>query len=112
MTVASALRERDLEMLDALVDHHAHELTPWEADAFPSMRADLLAYGTPEGRYKLSDVQRASVKRAHERLVPEYENLVSRGLVPRGREVPTPAVLTHLPKKPPRRRTDGGNDGG
>lgn len=35
---------------------------------------------------------------------PVYENLVSSGQVPRGREVPTPAVLQHRPLKPPGRR--------
>jgi len=34
---------------------------------------------------------------------PEYLNLVSRGLVPRGREVETPEVLRNLPKLPPGR---------
>ena len=98
------------EVLDELIDGHSHEFTNWEADAFPSMRADLLAYGTPEGRYKLSDTQRASVERAHERLVPEYKNLVSDGLVPLGREVETPAVLQRLPMKPPvKKRSDGGD---
>ena len=35
---------------------------------------------------------------------PEYENLVSSGRVPRGREVETPAVLRVLPLRPPGRR--------
>lgn len=34
---------------------------------------------------------------------PEYQNLVSSGLAPRGREVETPAVLLNLPKRPPGR---------
>ena len=36
--------------------------------------------------------------------VETYENLVSEGKVPRGREVPTPAVLLHRPLKPPGRK--------
>jgi hypothetical protein len=32
-----------------------------------------------------------------------YENLWSAGKVPRGREVPTPAVLLHRPLRPPGR---------
>lgn len=37
---------------------------------------------------------------------PEYENLVTAGKVPRGREVPTPPMLRreNLPMKPPGRR--------
>lgn len=34
----------------------------------------------------------------------EYENLVSSGQVPRGREVPTPPVLLNRPLKPPGRK--------
>lgn len=43
----------------------------------------------------------------HVEAEPEYENLVSRGLVPRGREVEPPALLRRekLPLKPPTRRT-------
>lgn len=39
-----------------------------------------------------------------DRYEPRVANLVSRGLVPRGREVPTPAVLRDLPKHPPGRK--------
>jgi hypothetical protein len=53
----------------------------------------------------LSEKQRGWLLGAHEKLfaAPQYENLVSSGRVPRGREVPTPAVLLNLPKKPPGR---------
>jgi hypothetical protein len=56
----------------------------------------------------LSDKQRAWIYGIHERLFgePEYQNDWSEGRVPRGREVPTPAVLRNLPKKPPPRRAD------
>ncbi len=56
----------------------------------------------------LSDKQRAWVRSVHARLFDEttYENLVSSGRVPRGREVETPAILRDLPKKPPPRRTE------
>lgn len=42
----------------------------------------------------------------HVEAEPEYENLVSRGLVPRGREVAPPTALRreNLPLKPPTRR--------
>jgi hypothetical protein len=36
--------------------------------------------------------------------VPQYENLVSSGKVPRGREIELPEVLKKLPMKPPQRR--------
>jgi hypothetical protein len=35
---------------------------------------------------------------------PVYENLVSNKQVPRGREVPTPAVLLNRPLRPPGRK--------
>jgi len=40
---------------------------------------------------------------------PEYENLVSRGCVPRGQEVEPPACLRreNLPLRPPRRPSEG-----
>lgn len=58
--------------------------------------------------FGLSDKQRAWVESIYERLfdVPKYENLVSSGKVPRGREVPTPLVLQNLPKRPPPRRSE------
>jgi hypothetical protein len=67
---------------------------------------DML-YRMETGRLQvLSPTQRSYMKDMHERLVgePEYELLVSRGLVSRGKEVPTPAVLQNLPKKPPGRK--------
>ena len=95
----------DDALLGDLLDGHYDELTEWEQGAFADMRA-YLAKG--RGR-KLSDSQRSSVRLAHKRVLPKYENLVSRGLVPRGREVPVPEVLRNLPKKPPaRRKKDGG----
>lgn len=53
----------------------------------------------------LSEKQRAWVRNVYEQLfdVPHYENLVSSGRVPRGREVPLPPGLQNLPKKPPGR---------
>lgn len=53
----------------------------------------------------LSDKQRAWVRAVHEKLcgTPHYENAWSAGKVPRGREVPTPAVLQKLPLRPPGR---------
>jgi hypothetical protein len=60
-----------------------------------------------KGKFQmLTTKQREWVTTVHERIVPAYANLVSRGLVPRGREVETPAVLRNLPKRPPQRRRD------
>jgi hypothetical protein len=39
--------------------------------------------------------------------IETYENLYSAGKVPRGREVPTPAVLLHRPLTPPPRKKHG-----
>jgi hypothetical protein len=84
-------------------------LTDVETEAFAGMRFDLQAYGgvlgpeSASGRrfQQLTDRQRDWAESVHQRIVPQYANLVSRGLVPRGREVPTPPVLQNLPKKPP-----------
>lgn len=56
-------------------------------------------------RRPLSPKQSEWVGSIYERLfdTPKYENLVSSGRVPRGREVPTPPVLQNLPKRPPGR---------
>jgi hypothetical protein len=51
----------------------------------------------------LSPRRRTWANDALDRFEPRAANLVSRGLVPRGREVPTPAVLRNLPLKPPGR---------
>ena len=102
-------RDDDLKLLNELLDHHADELTHVEVEAFASMLFDLQAYGgilgpeSESGRrfQQLTDKQRSWAAGARDRIVPQYENLVSRGLVPRGREVPTPPILQNLPKRPP-----------
>jgi hypothetical protein len=98
-------RETDLRMLNELLNDHADELTGWETEAFADMRLDLTGH-VDHLDWELSPKQRDSVRAAYERIKPQYENLVSRGLVPRGREVPTPAVLQHLPKRPPVRKRE------
>ena len=100
-------RDDDLEMLKTLLDEHVEELSEAEVEAFADMRFNMTAYekvGGQEHRRQLSAKQREWVTSVHERMVPAYVNLVSRGLVPRGREVPTPAVFQNLPKKPPPRK--------
>lgn len=88
----------DADLLNELLDEHAGELTDAETEAFSGMRVYLR---DADHSAALSPKQRAWVTAVHERIVPEYQNLVSRGLVPRGREVPTPPVLQNLPKRPP-----------
>lgn len=79
-------------------------------DAFPKTTQDafrLMLRSLQSGaKLVLSDRQRAWVKDVYEKVFddPQYENLVSRGLVPRGKEVETPAVLRNLPLRPPGRR--------
>lgn len=105
-------RDDDLQLLDELLTKHADELTDDETEAFASMRFDLQAYGgvlgeaSESGRRfrELTERQRAWAAAVRERVAPQYENLVSSGRAPRGREVPTPTVLQNLPKRPPTRR--------
>jgi hypothetical protein len=112
-------RTHDLNLLGELLGKHADELTTVEVEAFASMRFDLQAYGgilegTAAGRpfHQLSDKQRAWVTSVHERVVPAYANLVSRGLVPKGTPTAESRALDAMlagPKvlKPPvRRRSD------
>lgn len=97
-------REEDLHMLNTLLKEYADELTEWETEAFASMRFDLTAYeGLSYGSVfqELTVKQRAKVESAYARLVCEAQNLVSRNLVPRGREVAPAKVLLDLPKSPP-----------
>jgi FMN phosphatase YigB (HAD superfamily) len=95
-------RGKDLQLLEELV---AADLRDYEDAAFRDMLAAL--EGSGEGTFAtLSNAQRAWAYEVAERVgcSPDYVNLVSSGRVPRGREVPTPAVLQNLPKKPPGRR--------
>ena len=103
-------RDDDLRMLNELLGteiwqmREAHDsLTTAEVEAFASMRFDLTAYqgNTTHRAFEfLTDKQRAWVKAVHERVTGGgYENLASRGLVARGKEVPS--MVGALPKKPP-----------
>ncbi len=91
---------------DAILLHRALdevELPDAVREAFEDMLSKI------ERRGPLSSRQRAWVKAtlAGEKYdaPPEYENLVSSGRVPRGREVPEPEALKHRPLKPPQRRS-------
>lgn len=94
-------------MLDREDEHKLREILRWdeehpEREGFVQVSA---FQGMLDRGYPLSDKQRAWVRGVYERLfdVPQYENLISSGKAPRGREVPTPSVLQNLPKKPPHR---------
>lgn len=93
----------DIKLLERVLDEA--KLTDAQREAFDDMLAKLHRSGSA-----LSPKQRAWAQVAlyGERYEPEpeYENLVSAGRVPRGRPVPTPAVLTNLPKRPPVRRRE------
>jgi hypothetical protein len=90
--------KEDLELLKNVL---AHNLSEYSTAAFEGMLHDLMQHPT----WELTIKQREWVtNEAEKRGVPKYENLVSRGLVPRGKEVPLPEVLTVLPKRPPGRR--------
>lgn len=69
------------------------------AEAFAEM---LIALEAPPKRTVLTDKQRTWAENICG--VETYENLVSSGKVPRGKEVPTPAVLLIKPLKPPGRK--------
>jgi hypothetical protein len=101
-------RENDLKLLDELLNDHLGEMTDVEVEAFADMRLTLKLYGTTDqSRFReLTEKQREWVTRVHARIVPQYANLVSRGLVPRGREVPTPPALQNLPKRPPMKKRE------
>lgn len=94
-------RDSDLRMLRALLEEHLAELSDHEAEAFAGMRFDLTAHDGP-GFHQLTEKRREWLTRVHERIVPQYSNLVSRGLVPRGKEVPDPPALQNRPTRPPK----------
>ena len=93
------LPSRDEDDGMGIGDFDREGITNHERDAFE----DILAIIT-ERRSVLTQKQRAWVRGvlARNDVVDESDiNLVSRGLVPRGPEVETPAVLRNLPKEPP-----------
>lgn len=93
------LPSRDEDDGMGIGDFDREGITNHERDAFE----DILARIT-DRRSVLTQKQRAWVRGvlARNDVVDESDiNLVSRGLVPRGPEVETPAVLRNLPKEPP-----------
>lgn len=104
-------REEDLRMLNELLDKHLDELTGEEPEAFAGMRFDLTAGLRGERYHQLTDRQRAWVVSVHERIVPDYANLASRGLCPRGTPTAESRALDAMlsgPKvaRPPRKRSE------
>jgi hypothetical protein len=106
-------REEDLRMLRQVTDN-IDEIGSLDQDDEDSYQATMyMAFKgmiqslTDGDQRQLSDKQRQWVKREADKVAPEYENLVSLGKVPRGREVPTLPVLDplKLPKRPPPRRS-------
>jgi hypothetical protein len=91
--------DADVELLTRLIDDHWHELQEWEGNAFTDMFDALEA-----GQGELTDKQRSRVREAAERVgaTIEYENLISTGQVPRGREVEM--LVKDKPLRPPTRK--------
>src|SRR5580692_1750037 len=100
-------RDDDLQMLNELIDKHLHELTEREMEAFADMRWDLTAYVGVRGPdlFQLKDKQREWLTNVHRRIIPRYENLVSRGAIPPpkkpGEPGYVPLMVGALPKRPP-----------
>jgi hypothetical protein len=93
-----AHRDRDVKRLRALLERW-NELTEWEGNAF----GDMLDALTADPR-ELTTAQRESVEKAADRLglEIEYEDLISSGKAPRGREVES--MIKDHPLKPPGRQ--------
>jgi hypothetical protein len=94
-------RKADLELLRKLCVEHEEDLSEDELSAFKDMWEGL----DPDSNHdhQLTEKQRAWAKKTLDRYQPEYENLVSEGKVPRGKEVES--MVGSLPKKPPQRRS-------
>jgi hypothetical protein len=89
--------DSDIKMLDALFAKE--EIQEYLPGAFRKF-SGMLSNG-----YALSLKQHEWVADVYAKYFgePVYQNLISTGRVPRGREVPTPPVLQNLPLKPPGR---------
>lgn len=96
--MSNSRREHDLRQLAALLE--MTELREDEREAFKDMRASLLEGGF----HQLTEKQRNWVKSRHEELVPQYENLISSGKAPRGREVEL--MVKDKPLRPPLRKVE------
>jgi hypothetical protein len=99
-------RADDMRMLREITDA-AHS---WDEERYDSMESTIDAFvemlaRLDRGGRDLSGKQRGWVRGIYEKVIgiPQYENAWSAGKVPKGRDVPTPAVLQNLPKRPPSR---------
>ena len=104
-------RDDDLRLLNELLTDHPSELTDVEVEAFAGMRFDLTAGFRGPRFQQLTDRQRDWVASVHQRLVPDYANLVSSGLCPKGTPTAESMALDAMlakPKvlRPPPRRED------
>lgn len=97
----------DLDVLNELLEKHADELSEREVEAFAGMRFCLRTTAA-----SLTQKQSEWLHAVHERIVPQYANLVSRGLVPQGTPSPESRALDEMLAKPkvlkppPKRRDD------
>ncbi len=91
------MRRPDLVLLTKVLEQ---DLQDDEREAFEEMR-EAMREGKRQG---LSAKQRAWLERVLDHHCPQYANEWSAGKIPRGKEVPTPDSLRHLPKRPPIRR--------
>lgn len=87
----------DLALLRLIVEgDHGEDVSAAELPMFIDWLAQLTSPGSTHAR--LSSSQREHAREVARRILP-----LDAKQVPRGQEVPTPAVLQNLPKKPPRR---------
>jgi hypothetical protein len=89
----------DAELLEEVLD--MDDLPEGAHDAF----SDMQHKGRPLSANQRAWIEASLEGKPYEPPVEPYENLVSDGKVPRGKEVPTPEVLKRLPLKPPRKVT-------
>lgn len=91
-----ALRDEDIKLLKRVIEFL--ESRSQDTEHFSNMLT-----GLEQRRFNnLTTKQRKWAKDNLDE--PTYENLISSGKAPRGREVPTPAVLQIRPLKPPGRK--------
>jgi hypothetical protein len=97
---------RDLDLLTSVLE---------KDDLSDSVRAAFEDMQFKVDRYPLSKKQRAWARAIldgdkYDPEPDECQNLWSSGKVPKGNDVPTPAVLLNLPKKPPMRPRPADDD--
>lgn len=96
-------RDDDIKLLKDLLENDAKKRTSAHAAAQRDAFAEMLEALESGERYTLSTRQREWAERVAD-IPGAYQNLISSGKAPRGREVPTPTVLQNRPLKPPGRR--------